>query len=313
VTPRKCCAGHSCDDARVAEDRISGALAASVTPLRDGGDRLDEDAFGPLLEFYAASGLDGLLLLGTTGEGILLGIDERRRAAELAVAGARGLQVIVHCGAQTTADTCALAAHAAEAGADAVAVIGPPYFPFDAGELLEHFAAAAGACAPLPFYLYEYAQRSGYSVPVEVIEELRERLPNLAGMKVSDAPLERVEPYLRTGLDVFVGAEVLIRQGLESGAVGAVSGVAAVFPETVSALVRSPTEERATLVESLRVALSRHRFQASVKTALGFRGVPVRPDMRAPLRPLPSAAGDQLRTELERLVGAEILARPVRA
>ena len=53
--------------------RISGTLAAAVTPLRDDGTRLDEDAFAPLLEFYAAAGLDGLLVLGTTGEGILLG------------------------------------------------------------------------------------------------------------------------------------------------------------------------------------------------------------------------------------------------
>ena len=123
--------------------------------------------------------------------------------------------MIVHCGAQTTAETCALAAHAAEAGADAVAVIAPPYFAFDADELLEHFAAAAAACAPLPFYVYEYAERSGYAVPPAVVEGLRERASNLAGMKVSDAPFERVEPYLATGLDVFIGAEGVVRQGLE--------------------------------------------------------------------------------------------------
>jgi dihydrodipicolinate synthase/N-acetylneuraminate lyase len=297
----------------MADERISGTLAAAVTPLRDAGERLDEDAFAPLLEFYGAGGLEGLLVLGTTGEGILLGHDERRRAAELAVAGGGALRVIVHCGAQTTAETSALAAHAAEAGADAVAVIAPPYFAFDAGELLEHFAAAAAACAPLPFYLYEYADRSGYAVPVVVVERLRERVPNLAGMKVSDAPFERAEPYLATGLDVFIGAEGVVRQGLQSGAVGAVSGVAAAFPEAVSALVRDPTAERAGLVESLRVALSEHPFQASVKAALGFRGVPVRPDVRAPLQPLPAGAAKRLRTELERLVGAGTLARPARA
>ena len=84
-------------------ERISGALAASVTPLRDGGERLDEEALEPLFEFYAASGIDGLLVLGTTGEGIMLTGTERRRAAEAAVALAGPLDVIVHCGAQTTA------------------------------------------------------------------------------------------------------------------------------------------------------------------------------------------------------------------
>lgn len=287
----------------MAGQRISGTLAAAVTPLRDDGERLDEDALAALFEFYAASGLDGLLVLGTTGEGMLLRDAERRRVAELGVAAARPLRVIVHCGAQTTAQTCALAAHAAETGADAVAVIGPPYFALAPPEMLEHFAAAAAACAPSPFYLYEYAARSGYTVPVTVVEELRERAPNLVGMKVSDAPFDRVEPYLATGLDVFIGAEDVLRVGLARGAAGAVSGVAAAFPEAVAALVREPTAERARRVESLRALLSEHPFQASVKLALGLRGVPVRRDVRAPLRPLADRAARRLREDLERAVG----------
>ena len=280
---------------------ISGTLAAAVTPLRAGGDRLDEDAVGPLLDFYLASGLDGALVLGTTGEGVLLTEEERRRVAELAVAGAGALRVIIHCGAQTTAQTRRLADHAAEAGADGVAVIAPPYFALDPTELLEHLAASAAACAPLPFYVYEYADRSGYTVPVAVIEELRERASNLVGMKVSDTPFERVVPYLKLGLDVFIGAEALIPQGLKRGAVGAVSGVAAGFPESVSALVREPTDERLAHVKALRAALSRHTFQASVKAALGLRGLPVGPDVRAPLRALPAEALEQLGRELEHL------------
>jgi dihydrodipicolinate synthase/N-acetylneuraminate lyase len=293
-------------------ERISGTLAAAATPLCDADERLDEDAFGPLLEFYESNGIDGVLMLGTTGEGILLSPDERRRAAELALAAAGGLRVIVHCGAQTTADTSALAAHAAEADADAVAVIAPPYFAFTSEELLLHFVAAAAACAPLPFYAYEYADRSGYSVPAAVISELRERASNLAGMKVSDAPFDRVRPYLETGVDVFIGAEGMIVDGLAAGAVGAVSGIAAAFPDAVSALVREPTAERAAMVESLRSVLERRPFQASVKAALGFRGVAVRPDVRAPLRPLHGDAIERLRADLEGLLGAGVLARGVR-
>src|SRR5918994_7317832 len=111
---------------------LRGSLAAAITPLRRDGADLDEDAFVPYVDFLVESGLDGILPLGTTGEGILLSTDERRRAAELFVAAAHGgLEVAVHVGAQTTADTIALAAHAAAAGADAVAVIGPPYYPLD--------------------------------------------------------------------------------------------------------------------------------------------------------------------------------------
>ncbi|HET8980917.1 MAG TPA: dihydrodipicolinate synthase family protein [Solirubrobacteraceae bacterium] len=288
-------------------ERITGTLAAAVTPLRDDGTRLDEDALHPLLDFYGAAGLNGALVLGTTGEGVLLRDDERRRVAELAVAGAGGLRIVVHCGAQTTAQTTALSAHAAEAGADGVAVIAPPYFGFDAEELLEHLAGAAAACAPLPFYVYEYADRSGYAIPIAVIERLRERAGNLAGMKVSDAPFERVAPYLKLGLDVFIGMEPLIPRGMEHGAVGAVSGVAAAFPEAVAALVREPTDAGAAVVEALRRILSADRFQASVKAALGARGLPVRGDVRAPLRPLAAERATELRAELERVAGAQSL------
>src|SRR5919108_4269489 len=125
---------------------LRGALAASVTPLRDHGHAVDDDAFGPLVDFYVDNGLDGILALGTAGEGILLSTDERRRVADLFLQAAdRRLQVAVHCGAQTTSDTVALAAHAAEVGADAVVVIGPPYFSLDEGAQYAHFFAAAAA------------------------------------------------------------------------------------------------------------------------------------------------------------------------
>ena len=262
---------------------LKGALAAAVTPLRDEGETLDEVAFGPYVEYLAAGGLDGILALGTTGEGILLSPDERKGAAELFVGAApEGFDVAVHCGAQTTSETVALSAHAGRIGAAAVAVIGPPYYALDERALLAHFAAAAEACAPLPFYLYEFRARAGYSIPLEVIRDLRELVPNLAGLKVSNQPFEDVEPYIVDGLDVFVGAESLVVRGLERGAAGAVSGLAAVFPEAVAKLVR----ERAGDVSGLREALERYPFQAAAKFCLGRRGLPVREDVRRPLRTL---------------------------
>jgi len=278
---------------------LHGAVAAALTPLRAGGSELDENAVAPYLDFLAGHGLDGILALGTTGEGVLLRLEERRRLTELFLDAAGGrLQVAVHCGAQSTHDTVALAEHAAQHGADAVAVIGPPYFPLDEDELLAHFEAAARACTPLPFYAYEFAARSGYAIPLPVILRLRERAPNLAGLKVSDSPWEKVAPYLIEGLDVFVGAEALIAQGLAAGAAGAVSGLAGSFPDAVVPLVRDPSPERTERVGSLRASLQRLRFHAASKTALGLRGVPIRPDVRAPLRGL----RDDERAEVERIV-----------
>ena len=259
---------------------LRGALAAAVTPLRDDGAALDEEAFPPYLDFLAAAGLDGVLALGTTGEGILLSAAERRRAAELFLEGS--LPVIVHCGAQTTAETAALAEHAAASGAAGVAVISPPYYALDDDALLAHLATSAQAAEPAPFYVYEFKARSGYAVPVPVLERLREQAPNFAGLKVSDKPFEALEPYLTVGLDVFVGAEELALAGMERGAVGTVSGLASAFPERAVALLR----DREGDVGPLRAALERFPFQAALKYVLGRRGVPVREDLRAPLRTL---------------------------
>src|SRR5438034_6086288 len=218
---------------------LRGALAAALTPLRDAGESLDEDVIGPYVDFLAAGGVDGLLALGTTGEGFLLPLEQRMRAAQLFVEAANGrLLVAVHCGAQSTWDTVELAAHAADAGADAVAVMAPPYFLLDDTELFSHFDAAARACATTPFYVYEFAARSGYAVPISVIERLREAAPNFRGLKVSDKPWERFAPYLIEGLDIFVGPEALLPKGLAAGAIGAVSALASTFLECVVAALR---------------------------------------------------------------------------
>jgi dihydrodipicolinate synthase/N-acetylneuraminate lyase len=267
---------------------LRGALAAAVTPLRNGV--FDAAAVVPYLEFLAGHGLDGVLVLGTTGEGVLFSPDERRDIAAAFVEAAQGkLQVAIHCGAQTTRETADLAEHAAAVGADAVAVIGPPYFALDEDELLAHFETSARACASVPFYLYEFEARSGYAIPLAVIERLRERAPNLAGMKVSDSPWERLEPYLVKGLDVFVGPEALLERGLAAGATGAVSGLAGSFPDAVVPLVREPTPEAGQKATALRAELQRFPFHAASKAALGFRGVAVGPDVRAPLRGLTDA------------------------
>jgi dihydrodipicolinate synthase/N-acetylneuraminate lyase len=283
---------------------LRGAVAAALTPLRDGGEALDEEAFAPYVDFLAAGGVDGVLALGTTGEGFLLPLEQRLRAAQLYVESAQGrLAVAVHAGAQSTWDTLQLAAHAADIGADGVAVIAPPYFALDESEIFEHLAAAARACAPTPFYVYEFAARSGYAVPLPVLERLREAAPNFRGLKVSDVPWERFAPYVVEGLDVFVGPEALIRRGLGAGAVGAVSALASAFPELVVAAVRDPAQ---VALGPVRDAMQRFPFQSALKTVVGRRGVPIRPDVRRPLRGLTDVERVELEAWLESSLPAQV-------
>jgi dihydrodipicolinate synthase/N-acetylneuraminate lyase len=279
-------------------------IVAAVTPLTDGGAGVDESAIGPYVGFLESHGADGVFACGTTGEGVLLTLDERRRAATAYRDAVRG-SLFVHAGAQTTADTVALASQAGEIGADAVAVIPPPYFPLDAAALTAHFVAAARACAPLPFYCYAFAARSGYPLAVEVIERIRDKVDNLAGLKVSESPFERVLPYLEVGLPVLIGNEPLIPQGLAQGAVGSVSGMAAALPEVVRAALDDPSDANAARLRDVRAAMEASGpFIAAAKHVLGLRGLPVRPDVRAPLRPLTDAERRALDAALGPLVTA---------
>ena len=113
-------------------------------------------------------------------------------------------------------------------------------------------------------------------------------------MKVSDAPWDAFRPYLLEGLRVFVGPESLIAQGLEHGAVGAVSAVASAFPEKVVAV-----DPR---LHEIRAAIERFPRHAALKHIAARRGVPIREDVRAPLRGLTA----EERTELDAWLDAEL-------
>lgn len=275
--------------------RLHGALAASVTPMRDGGRAVDLGAIEGSIRFLAEGGVDGVLACGTTGEGVLLDVAERRAVTEAFLASApEGFAVAVHAGAQTSQDTIALAAHAQASGAQAVAVIAPPYFPLDDEELTRHLVGAANAADPLPFYVYEFAGRSGYAIPPRVVTRVRQDAPNVAGMKVSDAPFSAVEPYLDLELDVFIGSEPLLLDGLAAGAVGCVSGLAAAFPEITAALVHERSAVAHEQVCRLRDGLAGIPFHAALKQVLVARDVLVRPDVRPPLRALTDAERDRV-------------------
>jgi dihydrodipicolinate synthase/N-acetylneuraminate lyase len=195
---------------------------------------------------------------------------------------------------RSASNTIVLAAHAAEVGADAVVVIGPPYFKLDEKAQYAHFFSAATACAPLPFYVYEFATTTGYAIAPAVLERLHEDVANVVGLKVSDTPFEAFEKYLLPGFDIFVGPEALIADGMARGARGAVSALASALPREVAAVVRDPTAEGAARLGELRSFVERFPRQAALKRLLALQGLPVREDVRAPLRALTADERDEL-------------------
>lgn len=169
---------------------FNGSITALVTPFRDGG--LDERAFTDLVEWQIASGTNGLVPVGTTGESPTLSHAEHRRVVELCVEAAAGrVPVIAGAGSNSTKEAVALAEHAEKAGANGVLVVTPYYNKPNQAGLKAHFAAVAKATR-LPVIIYNIPPRSVIDMTVETMAELAATHANIVGVKDATANLARV-------------------------------------------------------------------------------------------------------------------------
>ncbi|MCD6290763.1 MAG: dihydrodipicolinate synthase family protein [Anaerolineae bacterium] len=155
-----------------------GVWPALVTPSGPDGS-VNESALRDLVEYLLGKRVDGLFVCGTTGEGIFMSADDRRRTVEIVLDQVRGrVPIIVHVGSVSADDAAALARHARDAGAAAASSIIPPLYD-DIASVYAYFAKVAGAVPDLPFLGYIFGG------PTDAVSLLREliRIPNLAGAK----------------------------------------------------------------------------------------------------------------------------------
>jgi len=161
---------------------FSGINAALYTAyLHDGAVNYDETA--RLAGWLVEKGISGLYLCGTTGDGLLLSMDERRGVVE-AVSASVGEQVplMVHVGTLATRDAINLAGHAAGlAGVSAISSLGPIYYPLPWRDQLNHLSTIAEV-TDLPFYPYLFSETvQGQGIPA-VLDSFA-GIPNMAGIK----------------------------------------------------------------------------------------------------------------------------------
>lgn len=275
---------------------IKGVIVPLLTPFDRQG-ALDHAALARLVEFLIARGVQGLFPGGTTGEGPLLTLDERRALAETVVRAADGrVPVIIHTGAITTRDAVALTRHAQACGADAAALITPYYFRYSDEALFRHFAAVCEAAPEFPIYLYNNPAVTGNAIDAGLVRRLAEAYPNVAGMKDSGGQLENLLRCmgLRGGaFNTASGNDGDILAALALGIDACVSGNANFVPELIVALYHAAAagdlaRARALQlqVNSVRYLLEDGRDLSLFKAILQARGVPVG-TVRAPLVPAP--------------------------
>lgn len=165
--------------------KLEGLIAASYTPMKSDGS-INLESIPAMVDHLESTGISGIFICGSTGEGLSLNIAERKQVAEAYIDAAKGrLTTIVHVGHHCLADACALADHAAEIGADCLSSLAPCYYPIDSPRTLTDTVAKIAAAAPeLPFYYYHIPPLTGITVDLHAfLEVAKDEIPNLAGVK----------------------------------------------------------------------------------------------------------------------------------
>jgi 4-hydroxy-tetrahydrodipicolinate synthase len=283
-----------------------GTFTALVTPFHNGG--IDVSAFEKLIENQIASGISGVVAVGTTGESPTLSHDERQELIRLAVATAKKrCQVLAGTGSNATQHAVADTKKAEELGADGALLVAPYYNKPSQEGLFRHFKTIADATS-LPIILYNIPGRCGVDIAPDTVARLAKECRNIVSIKEASGSVERVSELrgrLPQPFTILSGDDSLTLPFMAVGAVGVVSVASNLFPAQVCALVRAYECGDAKLAANLHhkmFPLFKDLFiepnPVPVKTALSWRGA-MSGEVRLPLCEMSEANQARLRRTLE--------------
>jgi N-acetylneuraminate lyase len=289
---------------------LPGLVAAPFTPFRGDGE-IAFDLIPRQARTLATNGVIGAFVCGTTGEGASMTSAERRRVTEAWIAARpAGLKIIAHVGHTSAADARALARHAQDAGADAIATVAPYFFkPAGVGELVAWCAHVAAAAPKLPFFYYHIPSMTNVTIPAAAfLAEARGAIPTLAGIKFTDenlADFRAVREFAGDDYEVLFGRDEILLTGLQAGATGAVGSTynyaAPLYVrirQAYAAGEQSTAEREQAKARAFVDVMNRFGGQPAGKVIMKLVGIDCGP-VRLPLRTLTAAQENELRAALE--------------
>jgi 4-hydroxy-tetrahydrodipicolinate synthase len=290
--------------------KLSGIVVATVTPLNTAGEIYPE-ALVKLTHFLIEKGVHGLFPCGSTGEGVLLLTEERKKVAEITVEEtARRVPVVIHTGSLNMNEALELTTHARDIGADGAALVPPYYFSVDDQTIFQFYAAIAEKVPGFPLYIYNIPPNVKNAVSPGVIARLQSKYPNVIGVKDSSMDFMNFIGFklaLPEDFCILMGNDAQIYASLLMGAKGAVAATSTAFPEPVVEIyenLKAGNRDKALkaqeLVARLRAVLRSYPPIAPYKKALEFRGIKAG-SPRLPLRPLTPEETERLRGQLDEL------------
>lgn len=286
---------------------LQGIIPPLVTPM-NADESLDLPGLRKHIDFLLGKNVDGIFVLGTTGEFYALDEAEKQAVVAEAVAHCKGRSpVYVGTGAETTREVLRLTKMAEREGAQGVSVITPYFIKPNQAELIEHFTRIAES-TPLPVVLYNNpATCGGVSIEPDTVAKLAE-VPNIIGIKDSSGDLQNtIELIKRTPRDRFAvlnGRDTLIAAAMMFGASGAIPATGNVAPEfcvgIYQAAIAGNWDEAKRLQDQLapvRLALTLATGNGAIKEAMALLGRPAGPN-RLPISALNTEKKQKLREVL---------------
>lgn len=239
--------------------QLQGIVPPLVTPLL-GSNQLDEYSLDRLIEHVIEGGVQGLFILGTTGEISRLS-GELKNEVIRKTCRIVNKRVPVLVGITDTAiyETLRLENEAYEAGADAVVLAPPFYYHVEQDELSDYFSEVANSTS-LPLYLYNMPSRTHINIEVNTVVEASEH-PKILGIKDSSGDLMYVQSLIyafrdRSKFSVFVGPEEIMAQAVLLGADGGVNGGANLFPKLFVDLYEAASKSEIDKVNQLQIIVT---------------------------------------------------------
>lgn len=272
---------------------LHGVIVPLVTPF-DEHNKIDFDGVRRVTEFVVSNGVHAVMVGGTTGEGMLLTLEERKNLLEAVVEQVSGrIPVIAHTGCIDTIGTIQLSKHATIVGADIVSAIVPYFFTFNDEELFRHFITVAEAVPDTPLLLYAFPDNAKNDISPALLERLVNAAPNIVGIKSSNDDLVRFQDYVKVGGEGFTacfGVDELMLGGLAFGSQAQISGNSNSYPEPFIKLYDAFRAGNISLAQQyqkdVNAIVDLHHAgntTAFFKATLTIRGIPagsVRPPMR---------------------------------
>jgi len=304
---------------------VRGVLPPLTTPFSADG-ALALDRLTANLAIYNKLPLAGYVITGSTGEAVLLTLEETERVwAAAREAAAPGKILIAGTGVDSTTETIARTRRAAELGYDAALVKTPYYYKpmMNPAAQEEHYLRVADA-SPIPLFIYSVPMFTGITVEADLAARLA-RHPNIAGIKDSAGSPQRSGEIVRqspAGFQTVVGSAQNFAASLAAGARGGVLALACVLPELCAELYQAHTRgELARVAEIQRliagpaVAVVGKYGPAGVKYAMdlrGYYGGPPRPPLQRPAGDSAAEITQSLKAVMKE-AEASALASPARA